>query len=75
MGTELLFEKMRILLRGEDDVGSGADVGGHGGLGAQILPALAVDLDVDARGLGEPLGVRDPEGFVALDELGGTQDA
>ena len=45
---ELVGILMRIVIPAVDDIGAFADIGGNRRLGAQIFPALALDLDLDA---------------------------
>jgi len=50
-------------------------VRGNGSLRANVLPALGVDADLNARRLRELLGVRCPDVLIALDESLPAQDA
>ena len=44
----------------QHEVGAGADIGGDGGLRADVLPAFLVDANLHAGGVGEALGVGEP---------------
>ena len=65
---ELVRVLVRILEGRDDDVRAAADVCRHRCLGPHVLPALLVHAHLDARLLGELLGVRHPHVLVALDE-------
>ncbi len=65
----LVREQVRILVPGEHDVGAAADIGRDRGGRPQVLPARDVDVDLDAGGLDELLGVGVEQVLVALDEL------
>ena len=66
---------MSVVEPDQHDVGPRADIGGHGGLRADVLPALLVDAHLDAGRLGELLGVGEPGILIAFDEGRPAQDA
>ncbi len=65
---------MRVVEPGEDDAGTGTDIGRHGGLGPGVLPGLHLDADLTAGSLGEGLRVLKEDQLVASHELGGAHD-
>ena len=65
---ELVGILERIVEPDQHDVRTRAHIGGDGGLGADILPALLVDPHFDARRLSEFLGVGKPGILVPLHE-------
>ena len=72
---ELVRILMGVVVPAIDDIRALADIGGHRRLRTQILPALALDLDLHAGLPGVFLGVLQPQRLVALDELGRPQHA
>jgi len=59
---------VRSVGKADDDVGAGAGIRGHRRLLVDVLPADEVDLDIDARLVGEALGVGAEHLLVRLHE-------
>ena len=59
---------MRIVEPHQHQIGTRSDIGGDRRLGADVLPALLVDANLDAGRLGEFLRIGEPLVFIALDE-------